>query len=111
VFNAGCLKFAATVAARAVDNLPETPMVAAGINVRYRFEDIPDSLAELLVSSADDALASIDESTTLTSRGLRRELKWSEGVVNVEVQETGDTSCVVGLNFHRASPNSNELRG
>ena len=108
ILSVECLKLAATIASRAITSLPETPMSAAGVNVRYRFEEIPDELSAAVNSSADNMLADAD--LKINSRVLKRELKWGDGVINFEINEQGDASGIVTFNFHRQSSVPAELR-
>lgn len=50
------LQEAAEIAARAIEDLPETPVRAAGVNIRYRFDSIPDQLQSAIGAPIDNLL-------------------------------------------------------
>ncbi len=96
---------ARAVSARAIDGLPETPLTAAGYNVRMKISEPPNDL--LAASTCDlDALLS-DAGFSIDSRGLRRSLKIGDGVLNLALQQGKDAT--VDLNFHRQSSKKDEL--
>jgi hypothetical protein len=99
---------ACAVAARAIESLPETPFSAAGVNLRYQFDAMPDELLNALGSSLDDRLAEANFRTV--ERSLKRAVRWEQGVLNIQVQETENASGLLVLNFHRQSAEGGELR-
>ena len=99
---------ASSIAARAIESLPETPLRAARVNVRYRFDSPPDELDAILQSKLDDRLA--ESSHKILDKTLQRSLEWREGVLNVELGWKEDISAFVHFNFHRASSDGPELR-
>ncbi len=94
------LRSAATALARGIRSLPETPMVAAGVNVRYRVDPVPDELLNVVASGVDSRLA--DLGFEIQHRGLMRTLAWNQGVVNCEWHHDREASRVA-YNFHFAS--------
>jgi hypothetical protein len=94
------LRRAATILARAVRKLPETPMTAAGVNIRFRLDPVPDELIQIVESEVDARLA--DLGFAIRHRGLKRRLTWNEGVVNCQWLHD-DEGSRVGYNFHLAS--------
>jgi len=71
---AEALSRAAVVAARAISSLPETPFTGAGINLRYKFELMPDALLQAVRSEADDRFADLDHQ--ISGKLLRRTFVW-----------------------------------
>jgi hypothetical protein len=103
---AGSLRAAAAVLARAVRLLPETPMTAAGVNVRYRLDPVPDDLIHVVESDVDTRLA--DLGFAIQHRGLLRRLAWNQGVINCE-WHTDESGSRVGYNFHLSSSEPQQL--
>jgi hypothetical protein len=102
------LQAATAAAGRAIERLPETPVTAAGVNVRYRFQELPDRILEDLAGPIDDRLS--DSGHTIAAKLLRRSLVWEGGLLNVEVQENSDGSGQVQFNFHLNSQAGEALR-
>jgi hypothetical protein len=91
------LSTACEVAARAVDYLPHTPFRAAGINVRCRYEQLPNELLALLECGIDDHLA--NHEFTVDTREVRLSLALEAGGgLNVHLRETEPASVL--LNYH-----------
>jgi hypothetical protein len=95
------LRDAANLLATAVRALPETPMTAAGVNVRYSIDPVPDELVHVVDSDADRRLADLGFGN-IRDRALLRTVAWEEGVLNCEWHvEPGVARA--GYNFHLAS--------
>jgi hypothetical protein len=101
------LKQASRIAVKAIELLPRTPMHAVGINLRYRVEQSPQAVAELLESAIDDRLSDADFMTSV--RGLQRTVQWNDGFLNLDLQIDEARSATVLLNFHRQSQLQTEL--
>jgi hypothetical protein len=95
------LERAAVAAGRCMTSLPETPVAAAGVNFRYRFDALPEPLIRVLRSSVDDRLADADE--RINGRAMKRVLPWRNGVLNMDLQQNEDASGVLLFNYHRGS--------
>ncbi len=97
---------ACTVCSRALRSLPETPVTAAGINIRYRFTELPDTTFDLIRAPLDGALsdAGFQVGTATTTRGV----SVPPGVVNVKVTHA-EGEGTLEFNFHRDSKTPNEL--
>jgi hypothetical protein len=89
----------------AMKSLPETPLIAAGFNVRVRIKDPSDELLTSLTSGLDNALS--DAGFEIYSRSLRRKLKFKDGTLNLDVEE-GDDFRVI-FNFDRQSSKKEDL--
>lgn len=98
---------AATVASRALKELPVTPIRAAGINFRYRFHKVPEELQAVLRSGIDEQLHALEHD--VRGRGLRRTLSWNGGTLNLSVDEDENLAARVGLNFDRQSADREQL--
>jgi len=93
------------VAARAIEKLPETPLTAAGYNVRLRIGDPSDELLAATACEIDDLLS--DAEFSIESWNTRRVLKMDDGVLNLSIEK--DKDVTVELNFHRPSTKPDEL--
>jgi hypothetical protein len=92
---------AGEIARAALEALPETPVSAAGVNIRYQLAISPDDLIKLLKAPIDDAFSDADY--TIESGMTRRALSYQPGVINVEVVQDGRGGAMINLNFHRES--------
>lgn len=93
----------------ALEALPETPVAAAGVNLRYSISPVPDSLLDLVKAALDDELS--DAGYTIKGSLTQRTIERSPGVVNVELVQKTDGECELLLNFHLASKVPSELQG
>jgi hypothetical protein len=103
----GELARAAEIAARAVNELPRTPLVAAGINCAFKSDAAIERLTEVTTHRADNALADAD--FRISSRGIRRTLKWNEGAINLTVDDDEDEGWSIQFNFHLADKGEKRL--
>jgi len=102
------LEGAMTIARRAMENLRETPVIAAGINLKYSCKEPIEALQDITRNSWwDDQLS--DNQYEILGRALSRVLKWNEGQINFSVTEEADSSFQIQFNFHRGSSNIDEL--
>ncbi len=83
-------------------------MTGAGVNLRYRFESVPDELLKALQSTLDDSLSEADQ--RIIGRALKRSVSWRQGQLNIEVVEDEKSGATVVLNFHRQSQVAQELQ-
>jgi hypothetical protein len=86
------IKQVGVVLSRAVLALPRTPLAAAGVNRRYRFDAIPPTVADVVCSSLDEKLTSSGRSSGV--RIVKRRIPWSDGHLNLEI--TVDEAKPVG---------------
>lgn len=98
------LKRAAAIGALAVKVLPETPMTAVGVNIRYRAEGLPSPLPDLLEAKIDDLIS--DKGLRILARSVRRSMDFDVGFINLEVGESREGIGQVAFNFHRESADS-----
>jgi hypothetical protein len=95
------LRRAMQVAVLALTNLPETPLIAVGINVKYRSAAPPSALLDLLRDHWDDDLA--DFQFRIEGRSLGRSLSWRRGTINATLSES-EGVFLVDFNIERRSP-------
>lgn len=93
------------VAAKAIVELPETPLMAAGFNVRLRIADPPDVLLEATKCQIDNLLS--DAGFSIGSRVLVRSMTIDDGMLNLSINEGNEITAV--FNFHRQSSKRDEL--
>jgi hypothetical protein len=96
---------ARALAARGIVGLPETPLTAAGYNVRLRIAEPTSELLANMACSLDGLLS--DAGFAVESRSIRRTLKVGEGVVNFAMEF--DKAITATFNFHRDSSKGSEL--
>jgi len=98
----GTLEKALVVAHRAVQDLPETPVTAAGYNIRYQGQSTDPGLQPLLAaleSAVDLRLA--ETSASVQGRGLVRTLAWEGGKINLGLGWDAPEILKVQFNFER----------
>lgn len=101
------LERARQIGARAVRSLPETPLTAAGFNIRLKLDDPPEQLLQYTAAAIDTSLS--DAGFTIKSRSVRRSLEHGKGTLNLEVRQAGDAETKIELNFHRQCAEVAEL--
>lgn len=106
VASAESLRRACGIGQRALTHLPETPVSAAGVNLRFRFDELPDRILDAVRAPLDGMLA--DAGFLIDAGSLRRTLVMEPGVVNVSVTDSKGSGALE-LNFHRDSPLPREL--
>lgn len=98
---------AMNIACNALEDLPETPFSAVGINIRYTVTDPEAPFLELLGHDLDNAIASIGKKPT--KRRISRTIEYKEGVVNIEVSQSDAESYQIEFNYHKDSNLQTEL--
>jgi prepilin-type processing-associated H-X9-DG protein len=94
------LERAMRVGRRALDNLPETPISAVGINLRYHVTEPAGDLGTLLTHPWDDVLS--DAQFVISGRAFGRTLEWHGGQVNFAFVDE-DNELKVLFNIERKS--------
>lgn len=101
------LQRALQIALVALSELPETPVKAAGFNILYRIEDMPEVILRYITSEIDEALS--DEKYHISSRVLRRSIVWGQGTINLEISCDDTSLGNISMNFERKSNDIKEL--
>ena len=101
------LKKAMDIGVKALLNLPETPVYASGINVRFKSEGFPAELSQLLMTKLDNSIS--DAGYTIAIRKVSRSLILDSGHLNLYIDVTQEGTCELLLNFHRQSRKQLEL--
>jgi len=104
--DAASLERACTLCRRALQRLPETPVSAAGVNIRYRFAELPDVVFDLMRAPIDGTLS--DAGFQVAGGSTKRSVVLDPGVVNISIDQRGAEGSVE-LNFHRESASPTEL--
>ena len=101
------LHIASDICCKALASLPETPLTAVGINIRYAVSQDCQSIRNILTHASDLWLADHDE--TLVGRSHRRSLSFKQGMINIEVSTLDGTEYSILFNVERASKSRSEL--
>ncbi|SEA17296.1 hypothetical protein [Nitrosospira multiformis] len=107
-YDLSSLSKASAVAQKALADLPETPVAAAGVNIRYALDPLPDAIMDLLKAPIDDVFS--DEGFTIKGGVTKRLLDFPPGVVNVEITQGKEGEGYLLLNFHYDSTSPETLK-
>ena len=102
------LERARQIAVRAMKNLPETPLTAAGFNIRLKLDDPPGQLLNATSAEADKLLS--DAGFTIKTRAIRRSIEQGQGLLNLKIREDDGAETTIEFNFHRQSSAIEELQ-
>src|SRR5262249_4627697 len=99
---------ATVVTRRALEDLPQTPVFAAGLNLTFKSDAEIVALRHVTASQWDDHLS--DKSFVITSRSIVRSVEWRDAMINVTItlEPTGASS--VTFNFDYKSQSSEALK-
>jgi hypothetical protein len=100
------LERACELCIRALTGLPETPVAAAGVNVRFRFTETPDALLDLVNAPVDTVLS--DAAYEVRSATTTRVINLRPGLLNIKI-EHGSAGGGLDFNFHMDSHAPTEL--
>lgn len=105
---------ACAICVRALQGLPETPVFAAGVNIRYRYPELSDRILDLIHAPLDNTLS--DSDFKVTGSGTKRTLEVAPGVLNLQINQGPQgppappgTTGTLEFNFHRDSTVTTEL--
>lgn len=98
---------AARLAKKALESLPETPLAAAGVNIRFLLEDAPDSFIDRIYSPIDEVYS--DAGYNIESSLIRRALSREPGCINVAVRTDREDVYMAEFNFHLSSDSVDQL--
>lgn len=101
------LERALQIASVALTELPETPVQAAGFNIIYQIEDMPEIILKYIASEIDEAIS--DRKYQISTRVLKRSINWLQGKLNLEITCDEKSLGIVSLNFERESNNIKDL--
>jgi hypothetical protein len=92
---------------RALDDLPRTPFLAAGVNLRYK-SDTPVAVLEEITANAWDNRLS-DEQFEIQERTVSRMIRRANGRINVTITQRANQTFSLGLNFDLQSDDVQQL--
>lgn len=95
------------IARRAVETLPETPLRAAGINLRFKLEDAPPQFFDLLDTGFKDNLS--DQNLIVKQSTFRYSVAKDAGLMNIEIIEDEQLNWLLNFNFHIDAENRDDL--
>lgn len=98
------LRRAMDIAKIAIEDLPKTPLAAAGINLKYKSTESPVHLKTLLDNEWDTDLS--DKGFEISSKSIARSLVWNESKINLTITETTDVQ--INLNVEKRSTNQQD---
>jgi hypothetical protein len=99
---------ASEIGRRALEHLPRTPFVAAGINVRFKSDGQIPGMEEITANAWDERLS--DQGLEICERTVTRAIQRGNGRVNVTVNQKEDRSFLLGLNFDLQSDDVQQLQ-
>ena len=102
------LQRAKEIAGHALNNLHETPVIAAGINVKYTCDEPLEMLQQVMRHESLDCQLS-DCKYEILGRTLTRSLKFGDGQINFSMIEESSDQFTLQLNFHRGSSSVPDL--
>lgn len=91
----------------ALEGLPETPVSAAGFNIRFKDPDPSPEFSTRMACDIDDRIS--DQGLPISARGLSRSLVWNGGFINLQITLDEQEGGHAIFNFHRASHNAEDL--
>ena len=89
---------------RALQNLPETPLAAVGINVKFRVGQEVEALQAVTRKAEFDNRLS-DHDFVISGRSLTRTLNWKNGRLSLTISEEQDSPFEILFNFELRSSN------
>ncbi len=103
----GELERARRIAREAISDLPRTPLIAAGFNLRYRADATPESLARRFSEDLDRRFT--DRDFRILVRRFERVVTLGSGQMLVQVTRDPDDKAELLLNFERRSSDAQAL--
>ncbi len=102
------LERAKQIAIIALNELPETPLSAAGFNIRLKLDDPPERLLKATETDVDKILS--DAGFKIKTLSTRRSFEHGKGLINLDIQHSDIPETKIDFNFHRQSSDCSELR-
>ena len=96
------------IAQRALEHLPQTPVSAAGLNLRYKSEIAIDVIDQITANPWDDRIS--EEGLIVASRSIARSVQWRGGTITANIQQDQAGACSLLLNFDYRSHDSSKLK-
>jgi hypothetical protein len=93
---------------KAMDELPKTPVSAAGFNIRYSLENPDGEFLELVKPPLDNSIT--DNGFEIINKEIRKTLRWKEGAINLHITKQGALDYQLLLNFDLKSSDNKVLK-
>jgi hypothetical protein len=93
---------------RALEDLPRTPVFAAGLNLRYKSDEGIEALQQITASPWDDKID--EKGLVVASRSIARSVNWRDGKTTATITQEQSGACSVLLNFDFRSQESEKLK-
>lgn len=95
------------VAIRAIEELPRTPLIAAGFNVRYHLESPSEEFFHLIDTKLDNSIS--NAALRIMSREVHRSLEFNGGRLNLHIDGIDSIKFALLMNFERRSSKQKDL--
>ena len=95
---------AAEFAKNAIQSLPETPLIACGINFRYKFDELPTKLSNAVRCGTEGILSDLDHDIVNRRRG--ESVRHENGLLRINIDLSSETGGVIVFNFDLQDPTS-----
>lgn len=95
------------VALRAIEQLPKTPLTAAGYNIRYSLESSSVEFLQLLNANIDESLT--NAAFNISQKEIKRTIQYNKGDINLDILNTISNNYVININFDRSSNQIEDL--
>jgi hypothetical protein len=105
--NYAALERAMQAGINAITSLPETPISAAGFNLRFRATEPSEAIKTLLTASIDNELS--DLRFEIEKRSFHRTLQYEGGSINMIIEQN-QAETQIGFNFHRGSAKADDIQ-
>jgi hypothetical protein len=102
------LRSAMQAGVKVLSSLPETPVSAAGFNIRFIVDEIPLELIDVANSTIDQKLATLNY-YNIVSRTISRSISYNDGLMNLVIDIKEDSVSTVVFNFHQGSNDRQKL--
>ncbi len=91
----------------ALTELPRTPFLAAGFNIRFKVPDSEFDVDEFIKTTSDTRLFEADYKISVYR--WKRQIPLSDGLVNLSVAVDDSSEVTIEFNFHRGSKKQEDL--
>jgi hypothetical protein len=99
---------AANLVDTALCDLPETPVVATGVNIVYTIDSVSEPLRAVLSEGFDRQLS--DAGYSISQYSSTKTVTYQEGSINIELIRTSEGTGKLSFNFERTSESNPDLR-
>jgi hypothetical protein len=93
---------------KAIDELPKTPVSAAGFNIRYDLKDPSAEFIDLVKPPLDNNIT--DNGFDILNKEIRKTLPWKGGAINLHISKQESLNYQLLLNFDRKSTDNKVLK-